>query len=51
VFKQRLLARGYPNSFLQPIFDTITHADRQYFLQQQQHHRQQRQQQQQQQTL
>jgi len=46
--KQRLLARGYPNSFLQPIFDTITHADRQYYLQQQQHHRQQRQQQQQQ---
>jgi len=47
VFKQRLLARGYPNSFLQPIFDTITHADRQYYLQQQQHHRQQQQQQQQ----
>jgi hypothetical protein len=44
LFRTRLVARGYPMTFLvQPIFDAITHADRRYYLQQQQQ-RQQRQQ-------
>lgn len=43
LFKTRLVARGYPITFLQPIFDAIHHSDRRYYLRQQQQ-RQQRQQ-------
>ena len=32
VFFQRLRARGYPNKFLNEIFDTIHYHDREYFL-------------------
>ena len=33
VFWQRLLARGYPSSFMKPIFAGVKHADRHQYLQ------------------
>jgi len=40
VFHQRLVSRGYPADFLQSVFASVSHADRQQYLQQQQQQQQ-----------
>ena len=45
LFWQRLVARGYPQRFLRPIFDGVAHVDRARYMSQQQQQQQQRRQQ------